>query len=401
MLLSIRRVFSLFGLVVTFLIPGLAHASAVIIPAPPQLSASAYLLIDADTGKVLVEKNPDQTLAPASLTKMMTSYIVSEEIAAGRLSDLDMVRVSDDAWRRGGAASGSSTMFLNPRTEVPVIDLLRGVIIQSGNDASIALAQHVAGSEAAFADIMNQQAKLIGMAGSQFKNATGWPAEGHFTTARDLATLAAALINDHSEHYALYSEKYFKYNGINQPNRNKLLFTNKYVDGVKTGHTDEAGFCLVASAKQDDMRLISVVLGTKSEKIRAQESQQLLAYGFRYYETHSLYTPDDTVNTTKVWAGTQEQVALGLKDTLVITIPKGSYDSLDAKTHIDDVIKAPLNANQVLGTLKVTLEGKLIAEADLVSKNGVSEAGFFARTWDSILLMFESSNDSKPETSVE
>ncbi len=401
MLLNIKRVFSLFGLVGALFTHGLAQASAVIIPTPPQLSASAYLLLDADTGKVLVEGNPNQPLAPASLTKMMTSYIVSEEISAGRLSDLDKVLISDDAWRRGGAASGSSTMFLKPRTEVSVIDLLRGVIIQSGNDASIALAQHIAGSENAFADIMNQQAKLLGMADSHFRNATGWPAEGHATTAKDLATLAGALINDHPKHYALYAEKYFKYNGINQPNRNKLLFTNKLVDGLKTGHTNEAGYCLVASAKQNDMRLISVVLGTKSEKIRAQESQQLLAYGFRYYKTHTLYSAEDTVSTAKVWAGTQEQIALGVKAPLVATIPKGSYDSLEAKTHIDNVIKAPLKAGQVLGTLKVSLNGEFIAEAELVAKNDVTEAGFFARTMDAILLMFESDGSDSSNTAAE
>ncbi|WNO09508.1 D-alanyl-D-alanine carboxypeptidase family protein [Teredinibacter sp. KSP-S5-2] len=401
MLFTIQRLFVVFSLVLTVITASYAQARTVIIPAPPELSARAYLLVDAKTGKVIVEHNADEQLPPASLTKMMTSYIVSEEIAAGRLSDLDLVRISDDAWRRGGAASGSSTMFLNPRTEVPVIDLLRGVIIQSGNDASIALAQHIAGSEEAFADIMNQQAAFLGMKNSHFVNATGWPAEGHITTAKDLSILATAVINDHPEHYSIYSEKYFKYNGINQPNRNKLLFTNKYVDGLKTGHTNEAGFCLVASAKQDDMRLVSVVMGTNSEKVRAAESQRLLAYGFRYYETHQLYGSDDTVDTVKVWAGTQDQLALGVKKPLVMTIPKGSYKSLDAKTHVDSVIKAPITEGQVLGKLVVSLDDEVIAQSDLVAMNGVTEAGIFSRLIDNIVLMFQGSGSSEAEAEPE
>lgn len=364
-----------------------AWASQVIIPAPPSLAAKAFLLIDADTGTVIVEHNAKLPLPPASLTKMMTSYIASEEIHAGRLKETDLVLISDDAWTRGGTKSGSSTMFLNPRTEVPVIDLLRGVIIQSGNDASIALAQHIAGSEQAFADIMNQTAELLGMRDSRFKNATGWPADGHISTAYDLALLAKALINDHPEHYRIYSEKYFKYNGINQPNRNKLLFTDKDVDGLKTGHTEEAGYGLVASAKKDDMRLIAAVLGTNSERQRANEAQQLLSYGFRYYSTHTLYSANAVLNTEKVWGGMADQLGVGVKKNLVATIPRGSHSNLKAETEIDNVIKAPVSKGQVMGKLRITLDDKLVAEEDLVALEDIAEAGFFSRAWDSMILM--------------
>lgn len=369
----------------------IVHASQVIIPAPPQLAAEAYLLIDADTGEVLVEHNADMPLPPASLTKMMTSYIVSEEVEVGRLKESDLVRVSDNAWKKGGAASGSSTMFLKPRSEVPLIDLLRGVIIQSGNDASIALAEHVAGSEAAFADIMNQQAQLLGMNNTTYKNATGWPAEGHTTTARDLAILAQAVINDHPEHYGIYAERYFKHNGINQPNRNKLLFRNKFVDGLKTGHTEEAGYCLVASEKRNDMRLISVVMGTKSEEARAAESQRLIAYGFRYYATHMLYQAGKSLDelNQRVWGGMSEQVSLTLAKDIMATIPRGSRKNLSVETQVDSVIKAPIAKGQELGKLVVSLDGAVVAEGKLVATADIAEAGFFARTWDSLLLLVQ------------
>lgn len=368
-------------------VSAIATASQVIIPSPPSLGAKAYLLVDADTGKVLVEKNAKMRLPPASITKMMTSYIVSEEIHSGRLKEDTPVLISDDAWRRGGAKSGSSTMFLNPRTEVPVIDLLRGVIIQSGNDASIALAQHIAGSEPAFAQVMNQTAQLLGMTDTNFENATGWPAEGHVSTAYDLSLLARALINDHPDHYGIYSEKYFKYNGINQPNRNKLLFTDKTVDGLKTGHTNEAGYGLVSSALRDGMRLISVVLGTKSESQRASDSQQLLAFGFRYYKTHTLYKPDDVLNTERVWGGVVDEINLGVAKNIVATIPRGSQKNLKAETEIDNVIEAPIKKGQVVGKLRITLDEELITEEDLVALADVEQAGFFSRTWDSIMLM--------------
>lgn len=363
-------------------------AEPIIIPAPPELAADAYILMDADSRRVLIEHNADQQLPPASLTKMMTSYVVSEEIDQGRLQESALVRISEDAWRRGGTVSGSSTMFLEPNTEVPVIDLLRGVIIQSGNDASIALAQHVAGAESAFADVMNQQAQLLGMTNTHFENATGWPAEGHVSTARDLAILGNALIQNHPEHYKLYSEKYFKYNGINQPNRNKLLFRDDSVDGIKTGHTEAAGFGLVASAKRDDMRLIAVVLGTTSEEKRAQEAQKLLSFGFRYYNTHKLYSAGDKITSSRVWKGKQNELNLVVPSDIVVTIPRGAHTSLEAKSSMQEILEAPIAAGDVLGELIVTLGDETVATAELVAPNAVEQAGFFARLWDSVRLFF-------------
>lgn len=365
----------------------LAQAAPVIIPAPPQLAAKAYLLVDAATGKVLIEENADEQLPPASLTKMMTGYIVSDEIARGKLQETDLVLISDDAWTRGGAKSGSSTMFLDPRSEVPVLELLKGVIIQSGNDASIALAQHLAGSEDAFADVMNQYAQLLGMTHTHFNNATGWPAKGHLTTARDLSLLARAVINDHPDHYSIYAEKYFTYNGINQPNRNRLLHRDPSVDGLKTGHTDAAGYCLVASAKKEGMRLISVVLGAKSDEARAVESQKLMAFGFRYFQTHTLYTQGQELSRNKVWKGQLDEITLGVKDSVVVTIPRGSKDDMKAEMLIDTQIEAPITQGQTLGELLVTLDGKELIKVDLIALNAVEQAGLFARLWDSIILL--------------
>lgn len=367
-----------------FLIVALgAQAQDLLIPAPPHLSATAYLLLDAETGKVLVEHNADEQLPPASLTKMMTSYIVSSEIHQGRLSESDMVTISVNAWSKGG-----SKMFVREGTEVSVEDLLRGVIIQSGNDASIALAEHVAGSEDAFVDIMNQKAALLGMTHTQFKNSTGWPAEGHVTTARDLAILAQAVIQDFPEHYQLYREKYFSYNGINQPNRNRLLFRDETVDGLKTGHTEEAGYCLVASAKRKDMRLIAVVMGTDSEDARASETQKLLSYGFRYYQTQPVYTAGDELRSVRVWAGRSDQVALGVAEDIILTIPRGSQKALQAQMHIDDTIKAPINKGQELGNLTIDLKDERLVDVALVAQEAVEQAGFFARLWDNIKLFF-------------
>ncbi len=360
-----------------------ASAGPSIIPAPPQLAATGYILMDADSGKVLVEDNADEQLPPASLTKMMTSYIVSSEIETGHLSEDALVRVSVKAWKMGG-----SKMFIREGTQIPVKDLLRGVIIQSGNDASVALAEHVAGSEEAFVDVMNQQAQLLGMSNTTFKNATGWPADGHMTTARDLSLLARALIKDYPDHYKLYSEKYFTYNGINQPNRNKLLFRDSSVDGIKTGHTDAAGYCLVSSALKDGMRLIAVVMGARSEDARAAESQKLLTYGFRYFQTHKLYSAGDVLDRARVWAGVDEQVALSVAKDIYLTIPRGAQDELKAEMHIDEVIKAPLEKGQELGNLTVNLNGDKLVDVPLVTQQVIEEAGFFARLWDAIKLFF-------------
>lgn len=359
------------------------QARPMIIPAAPQLAASGYLLMDADSGKVLVEHNADQQLPPASLTKMMTSYIVSAEMASGDIKETDLVPISVNAWKMGG-----SKMFVQEGTQVPVIDLLRGVIIQSGNDATVALAEFVAGSEAAFADVMNQQAALFGMTNTTFHNSTGWPAEGHLTTARDLSILARHLINDFPEHYSLYAEKSFTYNNITQANRNTLLFRDNRIDGLKTGHTEEAGFCLVASGKQDNMRLISVVMGTTSDSARAAESQKLLSYGFRYFETHKLYDAGQMLNESKVWGGAEDLVQLGVANAVTLTIPRGSADKISASLVVDETLKAPIAAGQQLGKLTVTIEDEVMAELPLVALQAVEEGGFFTRLWDAIKLFF-------------
>lgn len=354
-----------------------------IIPAPPQLAATGYLLIDADTGHVLVEHNADERLPPASLTKMMSSYLVSEEIARGTVAEEDMVNISVKAWRMGG-----SKMFIQEGTQISVKDLLLGVIVQSGNDATVALAEHISGSEEAFVDVMNQQAERMGMSNTHFENSTGWPAEGHLTTARDLATLARAVINNHPEHYALYREKVFVWNDIRQPNRNLLLFRDETVDGLKTGHTEEAGYCLVASAKRDNMRLISVVMGTTSEEARAAESQKLLSYGFRYFETRSLYSGGEQVSSARVWSGEAQEVALGVAENLTLTLPRGRQEELQANMLINEIIKAPLEVGQILGSLTITLDDEQLAEVPIVALQPVEQSGFFARLVDSIKLFF-------------
>lgn len=363
--------------------PTLGHTRPAIIPAAPQLAATAYFLIDANSGRVIAEKNADQTLPPASITKLMTSYIVSAEIERGAITRNDNVPISVTAWKKGG-----SKMFVREGTQVPVIDLMRGMIIQSGNDATIALAEYIAGSESAFVDVMNQQASLLGMDNTQYRNATGWPDKGHYSSARDIATLARAFITEFPQSYQLYSEKYFSYNGINQPNRNKLLFRDKTVDGVKTGHTEEAGYCLVASSEKGGMRLISVVLGTRSDEARAVESQKLLSYGFRYYHTHKLYEKNALISQARVWKGQMDQLALGVDSDLFLTIPRGAEDKLEAKAHVDQVIEAPIVVGQELGEVVVTLDGETLLTAPLVALSKVEKSGFFSRIFDGISLFF-------------
>ncbi|MGS2717212.1 D-alanyl-D-alanine carboxypeptidase family protein [Eionea flava] len=375
----IRSLFTITSLLLAMSV----FARPVIIPAPPQLSATAYFLMDSNTGRVLVEKNADMQLPPASMTKMMTSYIVSSEIDRGSINPDDLVTISVKAWKKGG-----SKMFVREGTQVTVKDLLRGLIIQSGNDASIALAEHIAGSEQAFADIMNQQAAMLGMTNTTFKNATGWPADGHISTVRDLAILGQALIRDFPDHYALYAEKYFTYNGINQPNRNRLLFTDKSVDGIKTGHTEEAGYGLTASSERDGMRLISVVTGTQSESARASSSQKLLSYGFRYYYTHKVYSQGDVVNTSMVWKGQADQVSIVVPNDVYLTVPRGSENDLKATVHIDDVISAPIAQGQELGNVVIALDEEELLNLPVVSAATIEEAGFFSRMIDSIQLFF-------------
>ena len=359
-----------------------------LIPASPELAAKAWILIDANTGHILVENNADMPLPPASLAKMMTTYIVSEEIAAGRLTNDDTVLISDNAWEKGGAKTDGSTMFLSPRTRVSVSDLMRGVIIQSGNDASIALAEHISGDEAAFAEVMNHNAALLGMTGTEYFNATGLPYEGMVSTARDLSVLARAIIQDHPEHYSIYSEKYFKYNNINQPNRNRLLWRDSSVDGLKTGHTNAAGYCLVASAKRRDMRLISVILGADSDAARAKETQKLLSYGFRHYDTKTIYSMGHVLKeNAKVWYGQEEFLNLTIADDVTLTLPRGSQKNLTANLLIDEQIKAPVSAGQELGRLQVSLNDELLIDTALVAEKDIAQSGLFARFIDWIVLL--------------
>lgn len=382
-------IFPAFAFVLTsilaFASPNLATAQP-LIPAAPELAAKAWLLMDTKTGEVLAEHNADEILPPASLTKMMTAYIASEEVATDRLSEQDLVRVSVNAWEKGGTKSGGSTMFLPPNKDATVIDLLRGVIIQSGNDAAIALAEHIAGDENAFADIMNQQAKLLGMRDTNYANSTGLPDPSHMTTARDLALLATAVIENHPEHYAIYAEKEFEYNGISQPNRNQLLWRDSSIDGLKTGHTEEAGYCLVASGTRNGMRLVSVVMGTRSMQARATESQKLLSWGFRYYMTHRLYGAEDVLATEQVWKGKDDSVELGVSDEIYLTIPRGAEDLLEANLSIESVIKAPLEQGQKVGSLTISYQGEQIVDTPLVTKTQVEPAGFFSRLWDGLKL---------------
>jgi len=358
-------------------------------PAEPEIAAKAWILIDANTGRVILERNADDRLPPASLAKMMTTYLVSNEIAQQRLTEDTEVLISDNAWELGGAKTDGSTMFLSPRSKVSVIDLMHGVIIQSGNDAAIALAEQVAGGEYAFADLMNQQAELLGMTNTQYMNSTGLPAEGMYTSARDLSLMAQSIILDHPEYYKIYAKKYFQHNNINQPNRNRLLWRDKSVDGLKTGHTEEAGYCLVASATRKGMRLISVVMGAKSKAARAQESQKLLSYGFRYYETDKMYSAGDVVKKdAPVWYGTENKVNLVVSENVYLTIPQGSKKDLESKIVLNGIIEAPLTETQELGKMSVSLDKDTLAKFPIFAEHAVDEAGIFERLWDSLEIMF-------------
>jgi D-alanyl-D-alanine carboxypeptidase (penicillin-binding protein 5/6) len=360
-----------------------ALAAPRIIPAPPQLATEGHILLDAATGTVIIEENAEMRLPPASLTKIMTSYIIASEIQQGRISLDDLVPISVKAWKMEG-----SRMFIREGTEVKVADLIRGIVIQSGNDASVAMAEFIAGDEDAFADVMNQVAQKLGMTRTQFKNATGLPDEGHYTTAKDLSILARALIRDFPEHYKVYKEKYFSYNDIRQANRNSLLWRDDAVDGMKTGHTQAAGFCLVASAEKKDMRLVSVVMGATSERSRSTESQKLINYGFRYFESVKLYDGLESLRRVKVWGGLHESLDVGIEAPARLTIPTGAREALAAEVTLDPVIKAPVSQGQTLGLLRISLEGETLLERPVVALNGVDEAGLVSSLIDEVSLFF-------------
>jgi D-alanyl-D-alanine carboxypeptidase (penicillin-binding protein 5/6) len=353
-------------------------------PAAPTLGANSYILLDYNSGHVLVESNPDMRVEPASLTKVMTSYVVFTELAGGNIKLDDLVNVSEIAWRTGG-----SRMFIEPLMEVTVEQLIKGMVIQSGNDASVALAEHLAGTEDAFAGLMNHYAQQMGMTNSHFMNSTGLPHEEHYTTARDVALLSVALIADFPEYYRWYSEKEYSFNNIRQHNRNNLLWRDPAVDGLKTGHTQAAGYCLAASAKRDGMRLVSVVLGSNSESSRVSESQTLLNYGFRFYETVQLYKAGQELAQGKVWKGEGEQIRLGIENELFVTIPRGRYDDLDAQVEMLPELIAPIAEGTEVGQIFIRLEDKEITSRALIALESMNEAGFFGRTWDGMSMWFD------------
>ncbi len=366
------------------LFSGTAQTADLPIPKAPSTGAKAFVIQDFNSGRVIAEENADMPVEPASITKMMTAHIVFNELAAGNLALTDMVTISEKAWRTPG-----SRMFVEVGKQVSVHDLLLGLIIQSGNDATVALAEHIAGSEETFAALMNRHAEEIGLKGSHFMNATGLPDEQHYMTARDIARLAALTIEQYPEFYKWYAQKEFTFNDITQYNRNKLLWQDDSVDGIKTGHTESAGYCLAASALKDGMRLITVVVGTSSENARIDASQALLNYGFRFFETHKLYDAGTKLTTSRIWKGSTDTAILGLDKALYVTIPRGQYKSLDASMSINNRIIAPVAAGQPLGTVQVKLGDEIVAEQPLVSLNAIGEGSIWQRITDEALLYFE------------
>jgi D-alanyl-D-alanine carboxypeptidase (penicillin-binding protein 5/6) len=360
--------------------------AAIIVPSPPQVAAKAYLLVDASSGEVLAEHNADMPLPPASLTKMMTSYILAKEIHEGRVSESDMVVISENAWSQNPLFAGSSLMWIEPGMDVSIEDLQWGIIISSGNDATVAVAEHVAGSEAVFADMMNAHAEKLGMVDTYYINSHGLPHPEHVTTARDLATLAKAMINEHPEQYAIYKEREFTYNDIKQYNRNTLLGEDPTVDGLKTGHTKEAGYCLVASAERRGMRLISVVMGTSSTRARKNETRSLLNYGFRFFATSTVFEAMQELEKPRIWKGQQDYVSTGLLEEVVLTLPRGKKKHLATAVELADELVAPVAVGDVLGTVTLSLDGETVYRGPVVALEAVEPGGFFARLWDMVLM---------------
>ena len=363
----------------------LIFANDGIIPKAPSVGATVYLLQDIDSGRIIAEKNTEQQMPPASLTKMLTVYVAAKELASGRISLNDEALVSEKAWKMGG-----SRMFIEVNKHVSIADLLRGIIIQSGNDASVALAEFISGSEAAFAELMNQYTKKLGMKNSHFTNSTGWPDAMHYTTAADMAILGKALIMETPDIYALHALKEFTYNEITQQNRNKLLWVDAKVDGIKTGHTEAAGFCLVASAKKDGMRLISVIMGAASETKRITASQALLNYGFRFFDTQKIFTSGKKIASVKVWKGLEKELMLGIATDLYVTFPRGQWDKMEPRFYPMERYIAPIQENSMQGKMHIMLAHDNLAEVNLVALHAVKKGGFFLRLKDSIkMLLFD------------
>jgi len=374
-----------------FLIPFLlsfasatATAQGMPMPQPPIIGAKSYLLLDGSTGAELASLKPDERLAPASLTKMMTAYAVFRALDEGQIALDDQVTVSEKAWRTQG-----SRMFIEVGSKVSVEELLLGMIVQSGNDASVALAEHTAGTESVFAQVMNQYAAQIGMTASNFRNSTGLPEDDHYSSARDIAKLARAIINQFPQYYAWYSVKSYKYNDIEQQNRNSLLWRDESVDGMKTGHTDDAGYCLVSAAKRDGMRIISVVLGTASAKARTDGSQALLNFGFRFFETRLLYRAGEAVAQARIWKAEKELTPLGLPDDLYVTIPRGSFDDVESVLNMPATLVGPVAQGQPLAELLVSLNGAELINTPLRALEPNPDGSFWQRTRDGVKLWFE------------
>lgn len=351
---------------------------------PPQLAAKSWVLIDAASGNVLVDHQGSMRLPPASLTKLMTSHVAALELQRGRIKERDLVVISEKSWRMGG-----SKMFVHVGDRVAVSDLLRGIIVQSGNDASIALAEHLAGGEDTFAAMMNQEAKRLGMTDSRFVNATGWPADGHYSSALDMAKLARAIILEDPEHYSMYAEKEFVWSGIKQPNRNLLLWRDPSVDGLKTGHTEEAGYCLVASAKRDGMRLIASVFGTDSENARAVETAKLLAYGFNFFENRTFHKQRAVIAEVPVWKGAARTVKASVGADLAISVARGTADTLSTRMVLKPMLIAPVKQGDIIGNIEILQGNTVLNRADIIALESVEQGGFFRRIWDSIRLFFK------------
>jgi D-alanyl-D-alanine carboxypeptidase (penicillin-binding protein 5/6) len=365
------------------IIPVSIQPQVSISPTVPSIDAKGYLLIDAASGKILAEKNPDARMAPASLTKLMSLYIISGALKNGSIHMDDKVRISTKAWKTGG-----SRMFVKVGDEVSARDLMQGIAVASGNDASVAMAEYVAGTEEAFASMMNAQAKVLGMNSSHFMDSTGLPNPDHYSTPRDFATLARALTHDYPEDYRLFSEKWFTYNGIRQPNRNRLLWRYQYADGLKTGHTDDAGYCLVASAVKDGMRLISVIMGAPSDAARTEDSIRLLTYGFRFYETHKLYGKNTVLTHARTWKGKQKEVSLGVTEDLFATIPAGQYKNIQANLKLNEPLTAPIVKGQAYGNIEIMLNNQVLLSKPLVALEDNPRGGIFRRISDTMSFSF-------------
>lgn len=373
------------ALAAALLVPNISFA-ATVLSSPPELNNKSYVLMDYETGQILASKNENEKLAPASMTKMMTSFIIEQKLLAGELTEDEKVRMNESAWCRG--SSSESCMYVPLNGTATALEMLRGIIIQSGNDASKAMAEHIAGNEGTFVHMMNTEAKRIGMTNTSFMNSTGMPAEGHYSTAKDMATLAQHIIHDSSKYYPIYSEKEFTFNGIKQGNRNALLYTDPSVDGLKTGHTDEAGYCLTTSAKRGPMRLISVIFGAPSMQERATQTREILAWGYANFETKNVQAANQVLAKSKVWFGKESDVQIGLAETFNVTMPKGQANAIKTQLVVQPKLTAPLKKGQVVGKYVASLDGKVIAEKPLVALKDVEEAGFFARMLDHIKQFF-------------